>query len=72
MEAFEEQNEAFDRALEAQVRDDFAGRGDERIFLEAEDGEITRRTAAEILDDIDQDEGLLREFRECVGLGGRS
>ncbi len=43
LEAFEEQSEAFDRALEAQVRDDFAGRGDERVFLETEDGEITRR-----------------------------
>ena len=67
MEAFEEQSEAFDRALEAQVRDDFAGRGDERVFLETEDGEITRRTAAAILDDIDRDKVLLREFRECIG-----
>ncbi len=67
LEAFEEQGEAFDRALERQVRDDFAERGDERIFIETEDGEITRRTAAEILNDIDQDNVLRREFRECIG-----
>lgn len=69
LEAFEARQAEFDAALERQVRADFEDRIGERVFLEDGSGEIRATTARAVFDDLDGDETLLREFRDCIGLG---
>jgi hypothetical protein len=66
LEAMEAEGETLDSVLEAQVRGDFEGRAESAVFLEDLDGNIVRAKVEDVLADLDEDEVLLREFRECI------
>ena len=58
--------ELFTRALEADVRRDFAGMEDSLVRIEDDAGNVREMSIREMLDDMTDDESFLRELQQCV------
>ena len=54
------------RALEADVRRDFANMEDSIVRIEDDTGTVREMTVREMLDDIDDDDVFLQELERCV------
>lgn len=64
-EALNARADEADDILEAQARATYENRLDEEIYI-GEEGDTRRVRAGDLLDDLDQDDAILREWKECL------